>query len=120
MANRWSVEEERLLATVWLEVHDSEELVNERSFWNAVTQRFNNQTEGQDRNKNSITAQWNRMNLECRRYNSIYKELERTSADPNRLSNANRIYHERYGKGIKYQHVWFALRNTFAWDRFDE
>ena len=120
MANRWSVEEERLLATVWLEVHDSEELVNERSFWNAVTQRFNNQTEGQDRNKNSITAQWNRMNIECRRYNAIYKELQRTSQDTNRLTNANQIYYERYGRELYYQQVWFTLRNTRAWDRYDE
>ena len=57
MANRWSMEEEYLLATVWLEVHDSEDLVNERSFWNEVTQRFNNQSDGQHRNKNSIMAQ---------------------------------------------------------------
>ena len=120
MANRWSIEEEQLLANVWLEVHDEHELVSESSFWNAVTQQFNNQTEGPDRKKNSITAQWSRINLECRRYNSIYKELERTSADLNRLSNANRIFHERYGKGMKYQHVWFVLRNMFACDRFDE
>jgi hypothetical protein len=92
MANRWSMEEEYLLATVWLEVHDSEDLVNERSLWNAVTQMFNNQTGGEHRNKNSITAQWNIMNLECRNYNAIYKELLHTSQDPYRLSNANRIY----------------------------
>ena len=117
MNNRWSMEEEYLLANVWLEVHDSRDLVNGRSFWNEVTQRFNDQTDGEHRNKNSITAQWNRINLECRRYNDIYKELQRTSEDPCRLSNANRIYHERYGRGIYYQHVWFILRNTWAWDR---
>ena len=120
MINRWSMEKEYLLANVWLEVHESRDLVNERSFWNAVTQRFNDQTDEQHHNKNSITAQWNRMNLECRRYNAIYKELQRTSQDPCRLSNANRIYHERRGRGIKYQYVSFVLRNTLAWDRDDE
>ena len=120
MNNRWSMEEEDLLARVWLEVQDSGDLVNGRSFWNEVTQRFNNQTNGENRNKNSITAMWSRMNAECRRYNAIYKELLRTSEDPCRLSNANRIYYERYGRGIYYQHVWFVLRNTNAWDRDDE
>jgi hypothetical protein len=120
MKNRWSMEEEYVLATIWLEVHDSTDVVNERSFWNEVTKRFNNQSDGPHRNKNSITALWSRMNVECRNYNAIYKELLRTSDDPCRLSNANRIYYERYGRGIKYQHVWFALRNTLAWDRDDE
>ena len=41
MANRWSMEVEYLLANLWLEVHNSEDLMNERSFWNEVTQRFN-------------------------------------------------------------------------------
>jgi hypothetical protein len=58
MTNRWSMEEEYLLATVWLEVHDSRDAVNERSFWNnEVTQRFNDQSDGEHRNKNSITTQ---------------------------------------------------------------
>ena len=101
-----------MVANVWLEVHDSRDLVNERSFWNEVTQRFNNQTDGEHRNKN--TAMWNRMNLECHRYNAIYKELLRTSEDPYCLSNANRIYYECYGRVIYYQHVWFVRRNTDA------
>ena len=107
------MEEENLLANIWLEVHESRDLVNEHYFWNDVTQRFNDQTDGEHRNKSSITAQWKRINLECHNYNAIYKELQRTSQDPCRLSNANRIYHERHGgRGIKYQHVWFVLRNT--------
>lgn len=75
MNNHCSMEEEYLLANVWLEFHDSRDLASGRSFWNEVTQRFNDQTDGEHRNKNSITAQWNRINLECRRYNAIYKEL---------------------------------------------
>ena len=120
MNNRWLMEEEVLLAIVWLEVQDSTDLLNERSFWNVVTRKFNEQTNGVQRNKNSITAQWNRMNIECRRYNAIYKELQRTGQDTNRLTNANRIYYERYGRELHYPQVWFTLRNTRAWDRYDE
>ena len=109
MATRWSMEEESLL-----------ERLNQRSFWNNVVERFNDQTNGPHRTKNSIRAEWSRINHECRRYNHIYKELLRTSEDPCRLSNANRIYYERYGRGIYYQHVWFILRNTWVWDRDDE
>ena len=95
--------------------------MNERSFWNVVTQRFNDETDGEHRNKNMIMAKWNRIKLECRRFNAIYKELQRTSQDPARLTNAMNIYQERHGgRGLKYQHVWFVLRNTVAWDRDDE
>ena len=116
MSNRWSMEEESLLAHVWLAVSESRDLVNERSFWNVVTQRFNDQTNGEHRNKNSIMAQWKRINLECRRYNDIYREVQRTSQDPCLVSNANQVYHERHGKGLRYQHVWFIVRNMYAWD----
>lgn len=51
MYNRWSMKEEYLLANVWLEVHDSRDLVNEHSFWNEVTQRFNDQTDGEHHKK---------------------------------------------------------------------
>lgn len=40
MANRWSVEEENLLADMW----------------NEVTERFNNQSDGPFRNKQEITG----------------------------------------------------------------
>ena len=81
--------EENLLANIWLGVHEDRDLGVHRSFWNVVTQRFNDQTDGEHCNKNSIKAQWNRINIECRRYNAIYKELLRTSQEPCRLSNAN-------------------------------
>jgi hypothetical protein len=46
MNNRWLMEEEVLLAIVWLEVQESTDLLNERSFWNVVTRKFNEQTNG--------------------------------------------------------------------------
>lgn len=54
MSNRWSMEEESLLAHVWLAVSESRHLVNNgehrnNSFWNVVTQRFNDQTNGEHR-----------------------------------------------------------------------
>ena len=116
MNNLWSMEEESLLANVWLAVSECRDAVTERSFWIAVTQKLNDQTDGEHRTKNSIMAQWKKINIECLRYNAIYKELVRTSEDPCRLSNANRIYFECYGKGIYYQHVWFIMRNTHPWE----
>ena len=114
---RWSMEEENLLADMWLEVSESRE-VTERSFWNVVTERFNHQTDGEHRNKNMITGKWSRINCECRKFNDIYKDLQRTSQDNDRLANAMNIFQERYGgRGFQYQHVWFILRNTHAWDR---
>ena len=117
MANRWSVEEEKLLASVWLEVCQSRETSNHRSFWNDFTQRFNDQTDDQNRSKNAITAHWSRITHECHRFHVIYKELQRTSDDPNRLSLANQIYHARHGRGLNYQHAWFVLRNAPTWER---
>ena len=111
--------EESLLANIWLGVHEDNDQGVHRSFWNVVTQRFNDQTDGVHRTKNSIAGEWSRIDLECRRYNAVYKELKRTSEDPICLSNVNRVYYERYGKAIKYQHVWFVLRNTWVWDRDD-
>ena len=60
------MEEEILLANVWLAVSEYRDPVTERSFWNVVTQRFNDATNGAHRNKNSIMGQWKRIKLECR------------------------------------------------------
>ena len=92
MNTRWSLEEEILLANIRLEVHKSRDIVNERSFWNEVTQRFNHQTDGEHRSKNMISGKWNRINLECRKFDAIYKDLQRTSQDNDRLTSAMNIF----------------------------
>ena len=97
MSTRWSTDEEKLLARMWLEVHDDRDIVNERFFRNAITERFNNQTEGKDHNKNMITAKWSRMDIECRNFNYIYKEVYHSSENNERLSNAMSLFQERYG-----------------------
>lgn len=77
MNTRWSLEEENLLADMWIEVHEAKDIVNERSFWNEVTERFDHQTDGEHRNKNIITGKWSRINCQCRKFNDIYKDLQR-------------------------------------------
>ena len=54
----WSVEEETLLADMWLEISRNNEGLNERSFLDRVVARFNEWIDGDQRNKNMITAKW--------------------------------------------------------------
>ncbi|PWA68078.1 Apple-like protein [Artemisia annua] len=75
MNHLWSMEEECILANVWLSASECLDLRVERSFWNAVTTRFNNQTNGEHRTKDRLMYQWKKINQECLRYNAIYKEL---------------------------------------------
>lgn len=56
MNNRWSIEEENLLAEVWVAVSQDVANYDERSFWNQVVERFNNQSDGDLRNKNMVTG----------------------------------------------------------------
>ena len=116
MANRWLMEEEILLAEVWLEV--SQENFKKRSFWNEVVERFNNQSDGDHRNKNMVTSKWGRLSTECKKFNDIYKHLQRTSPDDNnRLQTTKNIFEERFGgRSFEYVHVWFILRNHPKWD----
>ena len=118
MNTRWSMEEENLLADMLIEVNEDRENYNERSFWNQVVERFNNQFDGVHRNKHMITKKWSRLSCECQKFNDIYKHLQRTSQDNNRLHNVMNIFKERYGgRGFQYVHAWFILRNNPVWDR---
>ena len=103
MANRWSVEEENLLADMWQIVH---EFHGESAFWNEVTERFNNQSDGPFRNKHQITGKWARLTCECQKFNYIYLNLQRTSEVNDRLDNAMNIFKELFGRhGFKYIHA---------------
>jgi hypothetical protein len=118
MNNRWSLEEKNLIAEVWVEV-SQDVAKDERSFWNQVVERFNNQSDGDHRNKNMVTSKWARLSSECQKFNDIYKHLQRTNHenDNDHLQNAKNIFEERFGeRSFKYVHVWFILRNHPRWD----
>jgi aerobic-type carbon monoxide dehydrogenase small subunit (CoxS/CutS family) len=94
MSTRWSKEEKNLLAEVWIEVSQEQHTHIDPSFWNRVVDMFNNQTVGNNRNKNMVTGKWTRLNCECKTFNAIYNELRRTSRenDSDRLNNAETIF----------------------------
>jgi hypothetical protein len=56
MSTRWSQAEETLLAEVWIEVSQEQHTPNDLTFWNRVVDMFNNQTVGNNRNKNMVTG----------------------------------------------------------------
>ena len=62
-------------------------------FWNQVVDIFNNQFDGDNRNKNIVTGKWKRLNNECQKLNAIYKHLHRTSRenDSDHFKNAKNI-----------------------------
>lgn len=97
MINHWLMEKENLLADMWLKVFQDIDNYNERSFWNQVVERFNNQSDGDHLNQNMITCKWARLSSECQKFNDIYLNLQRTSQDNDRLQNAMNIFKERFG-----------------------
>jgi hypothetical protein len=116
MANRWFIEEESLLANIWLVVH---EFPREPVFWNDVTARFNEQSDGNVRNKSQIKGKWARLTCECEKFNDIYLNLQPTREVNGRLFDAIDVFKERYGdQGFKYLHVWLILQNSPAWNRY--
>ena len=118
MNNRYSVEEENLLAQVWVAVSKDVVKYNANSFWNPVVAMFNNWTEGVNRNKDMVSSKWRRLNCECHKFNAIYRQLRLTIGDNHGvcLMNALAIFKERYGgKSFEYVHVWEVLRNHPKW-----
>ena len=116
MANRWSVEEENLLADMWLIVH---EFHAEAPFWNTVTERFNNLSDGPFRNKHMITSKWARMNCECQKFNDIYLSVQRTDEFNERLHTAMNMFRDRFGgHNFNYLNVWFIVRKSPIWNRY--
>ena len=116
MANRWSIEEESLLADIWLVVH---EFPREPAFWNDVTTRFNEQSDGPVRNKSQITGKWTRLSRECETFNDIYLNLQPTREVNGRLLDAVDVFKERYGgQQFKYMHVLLILKENRAWNRY--
>ena len=116
MANRWSVEEECLVADMWLNVH---EFHSETVFWNTVTERFNNLSDGPFRSKSQITGKWARMNCECQKFNDIYLTVQDSDEVNGRLNTTLNMFRERYGgQGFKYLNVWFILKGIPIWNRY--
>ena len=117
MATRWSIEEESLLADMWQNVHEFH--ATEGPFWQVVTQRFNEQSDGPFRNKNQLMGKWTRMNSECQKFHEIYLNLQPTREPDVRLEDAMNVFKERHGgQAFKYFHVWLILRNNVIWDRY--
>ena len=118
MANLWWRDEEKLLAEVWCEVSQEQHTHKDHTFWNRVVDMFNNQNEGDNRNKHMLVGKWTTLNLECKRFNTIYREvfMNREVNANDRLATAKTIYEQRYGgKSFKYVHVWEVLRNQPIW-----
>lgn len=114
MANRWSVEEECLLADMWLNVH---EFHTKPVFWNTVIERFNNLSDGPFRSKSQITGKWARMSCECQKFNDIYLSMQLNEEVNDRLHTIMNMFRERYsGQGFKYLNVWFILRRSPIWN----
>ena len=81
MSNRWSVEEETVLAQAWVAVHEDPYQHDAYSFWNRVVIIFNNLSDGPNRNKDMVSSKWGRLNSECIVFNGIYKHLRLTTGD---------------------------------------
>ena len=108
MSNRWSVDEEILLAQSWVAVHEDPYLHDAHSFWNRVVTIFNHLSGPPHRNKDMVLSKWGRINTECIVFNGIYKHLRQTTADDHSVcrTNAMRTFEDRYGgKSFKYVHV---------------
>ena len=99
MANRWSIEEEILLAQVWVAVHEDAANLNAYSFWNRVVLVFNHLSDGLNRTKDAVASKWSSLNSECIVFNGIYKHLRLTTGDDHTvcLTNAMRTFADRYG-----------------------
>ena len=118
MSNRWSVEEEMLLAQVWVTVHEEPVIHNAMSFWNRVVTMFNERSDGVNRNRGMIMSKWSSLNCECVVFNGIYQHLLRTTRDDHTvcLVNAMRNFKDRYnGKSFKYVQAWEVLRTHPRW-----
>ena len=118
MANRWSVEEETLLAQAWIAVHEDHVIHNAMSFWHRVVAIFNDRTDGVNRNRDMVMSKWSRLNTECVVFNGIYQHLRRTTYDDHNvcLTNAMRTYEDRYdGRSFKYVQAWEVLRTHPRW-----
>ena len=118
MAVKWSLEEENLLATQFLEVSEDNTDTTPTSFWNEVTRKFNDESDGVHRNKHSITGKWTRMSCECQKFDDIYSAVQQSGLVGDQLAMAMTVYRERnYGRNFQYMQPWFILRNTPYWNR---
>ena len=89
MARLWDIEEVTLLAEMWQTVQESQH--EEGPFWNLVTEMFNEHWNGPNRNKNQLTAKWQRMNNECQRFHAIHASLQPTPEPWGCVENAANV-----------------------------
>ncbi|GKF31886.1 hypothetical protein Tco_0101684, partial [Tanacetum coccineum] len=82
--SRWPREEEILLCQCWDGVSENNEIRadrNEDSFWGQIMEDFNKCTFERTRTKNMLTGKWSSINDDCKKFNAIYKHLERKSRE---------------------------------------
>ena len=74
VVRKWSKEEEKFLAEIWVEVSQDKEIGNDRSdehFWNQILEMFNLRNEHEPRRKNMLTGKWTRLNGDCQKFNAV-------------------------------------------------
>ena len=117
MATRWSIDEECWLAEMWQNVHEFH--ANEGPFWQVVTEKFNEQSDGPTRSKSQLMGKWARMNSDCQKFHEIYLNLQPTREPDDRVEDALNVYKERHdGRDFKYFQVWLILKSNTIWNRF--
>ena len=113
MAVHWSLEEENLLANMFIEVSEDANHTTPTSFQDEVTRKFNDESDGVHRTKHSITGKWRRMSCECTKFDDIYSAVQRTGLAGDQLAMAMTVFKERtHGRNFQYMQPWFILRNT--------
>ena len=122
VVRKWSKEEERLLAKIWVEVSKDKDIENdhfEEHFWNQILEMFNLRSDREPRRKKMLKGKWTRINGDCQKFNDFYKYLQRRSGenDPNHLENAKTNFENWFGnKSYMHVHVWEILRHYPNWD----
>lgn len=119
---RWTKEEEKLLAEIWVEVSQDKYIENDHSdefFWNQIMEMFNSQSDRENRSKNMLTGKWTRINGDCQKFNVVYKHLQHRSGenDIDHLENAKTSFEQHFSeRSFMYVHVWEVLRKYPKWD----
>lgn len=122
MVRKCSKEEERLLAKIWVEVSQDKDIGNDPSeehFWNQILEMFNIRSDREPRRKNMLMGKWTRINGDCKKFNVVYKHLQRRSGENehDQLENAKTNFENHFGnKSFMYVHVWEILRHYPKWD----
>ncbi|KAF0920981.1 hypothetical protein E2562_037896 [Oryza meyeriana var. granulata] len=122
-ARHWTPDEEKRLASAWLNTSKDPIYGNDKSrdtFWGQISNEFNkNIQEHLKRDINQLKIHWGRLHKSMTEFNGFFSKVSKINtsgySDDMLIDEAHQMWQKKYGKRFTLEHWWKKLKNEPKW-----